>query len=155
MNRKTNIKTKNILQSVQSGLRIFFLSLACSLAMVHYMLPHAHHDNVICFSAFQAEQCGNNSHDHHDCGETHTHQHHHGNLEECSHESFLVRAREYHFTDYASFVNLPNTYFISPKYEHLPDCSEYLIPFREIPYFLSAYITQVNCQTGLRAPPLG
>ena len=153
MNQSTNIKTKNILSAIQNGLRIFFLSLACSLAMAHYVLPHIHHDNVICFSVFQAEQCCDDSH-HHEGEETNTH-HHHGNLEDCSHESFLVRAREYHFTDYTSFVNLSDLYFIFPKYEHLPDCSEYLIPFREIPYFLSAYITQVNCQTGLRAPPLG
>lgn len=134
------------------------LLLANMFLLVHTVLPHSHHDGVVCFSLFELTHQTHCSEPHDDMGtccgqEKHAH-HHHTNSEDCNLREIVLRQGDNMHDDVVpcanclslqySIYSLNDLFLLAPQFGERLDLKPYIITY------ISPY---VGTTTSLRAPP--
>lgn len=136
------------------------LLLANMFLLVHAVLPHSHHDGVVCFSLSELLHQNHCSDAHDDIGncccehEEHS-QHHHANSEDCDLKEIVLRHDNTTHEDILpcpdclsllySIYSLNDLYLLAPQFGQRLEIKPYLITY------ISPYVGTIK---SLRAPPV-
>lgn len=119
--------------------------------LVHAVLPHSHHDGVVCFSLEEiTHECLEHNHQDNSC---HSHSHHHENSEDCDLKDLVLRQHDTHeeIIPCADCLSLLYTIDLLSNLHAEADRSEEILQLK--PY-LETYIPPfVGSIKSLRAPP--
>lgn len=128
--------------------------------LAHTVLPHAHHDGIVCFSLVEQQDqcdCGENHGDVDSCccgHDKHAHNHNH-NAEDCDLKNIVLRHDNAVHDDFIPCDHclslLYNIYSLNDLFSVEPECG------RQIEYkpYLITYIPPfVGTNSSLRAPPV-
>jgi len=128
------------------------------LLLAHSVLPHSHHDGIVCFSI---EEIRHQQHcsDHHDdvgcCCEHGKNGHHHSNSEDCDLKEIVLRQQDTTHDEIlpcANCLSLAYTlYYLNEFYFEAPQFGERL---RQKPYLENYIPPFVGSLKSLRAPPV-
>lgn len=142
---------------VKRSFILTLLLLANMFLLVHAILPHSHHDGIICFPLFELTHQDHCSESHSDmacCGHKKDSHHHHANSEDCILKEILLRQDNNVHEDIIpcagclsllySIYSLNDLFLLAPQYGEWLDIKPYIITY--IPPYVGSII-------GLRAPP--
>ncbi len=129
---------------VKHHISVFFLLTALFSLLVHTVLPHHHHDNLIC--VMETHQCDEPC-ENYDADHEKTHQHDSGEIEDCTLKTLVLKNSE-------SVIKFSNPVFIClyllSDVECIFDSSIPDRPKHYLEYFQPPFVLRIN---GLRAPP--
>jgi len=147
------------MRKVKRLLTLSLLLLANILLLVHGVLPHSHHDGIVCFSLeeiMHQHHCSDNHDDvGHCCCEHETGNHHHANYEDCDLKDVVLRQVNDSHNDIIPCPNclslmyviyLPNEFYFD-----IPESGRWL---QEKPYVNNYIPPFVGSAKSLRAPPV-
>lgn len=124
--------------------------------LVHAVLPHAHHDGIICFSLEELAHQNHCSDQHHGldcCTHSESKNHHHETSENCDLKDVVMRQADTHdeIVPCADCLSLLYTFYtLNEFYLEEPQFGE---RFRQKPYSETYLPPFVGTISSLRAPP--
>lgn len=147
---------------VKRLLTLTFLMFASMLLLVHAVLPHLHHDSVVCFASKIASGCNNSIEVQNEgfnlcCNGAHKATHHHheqNNLEDCDLKDVVIRQSNSHGSDIIQSVNFLSTvYIIYALNTFYLETSDIEHQFQEKPYLNNYCTLLLDLTFKLRGPP--
>lgn len=134
------------------------LMLANIFLLAHVVLPHSHHDGVVCFSLEEMVHQHHCSHNHVDACDCNCHHaenhHHHGDSEDCNLKEIVIRQdnnSHHEILPCATCLSLLYTiYSLNDLYLVVPEYGHRLV---QKPYLITYIPPYVGTISGLRAPP--
>lgn len=135
------------------------LLLANLFLLAHSVLPHIHHDGVVCFSLHEIVEehhCSDKHTDTCDCDCEHDKEksHHHHNAEDCDLKDIVMRQNNSDEEIVPCKVCLSLMYTIYPLNDLFLVEAEYEARLPYKPYFSSYISPYVGSMQSLRAPPV-
>lgn len=141
---------------VRKLLTLMFFLFTSMLLLVHAVLPHYHHNKIICFSV--EKQCPNlfNSDNNSACCNKHIHQetHQHDSLEDCDLKRLVIRQDNTLDDDLISFLNLfSGLYVLYSLNTFFLEAPEFGLKKQEKPFLNNYKSTLYGLDLSLRGPP--
>jgi hypothetical protein len=145
------------MERVKRQITLMLLMFANVFLLAHAVLPHSHHDGIVCFSFEKISHC-NHCSDHHDisgCCCEYNKKNHHSNSEDCNLKDIILRQHDdlhEEILPCENCLSLSYTlYLLSDLYF---DTIQYGLRLEQKPY-LDNYISPfVGSVKSLRAPPV-
>ena len=136
------------------------LTLMASMFMLaHAIMPHSHHDGVICFSLeeiMHRHHCSDQQDDTHNCCEQHKKGcHHQAHAEDCNLQELILRQQDNTHDDILPCANcLSLAYILYSLNEFYLEAPQFGERFRQKPYLVNYTPPFVGSIKSLRAPPV-
>lgn len=125
--------------------------------LAHSVLPHSHHDGIVCFSLAELAHQHHCSDQHNDvgcCCEHNKDGHHHANSEDCDLKDIVLRQQDDAHEDILPCANcLSLAYILYSLNEFYLEAPQFGERFREKPYLENYTPPFVGSIKSLRAPP--
>lgn len=136
---------------------LFFIIIASSLMMAHAVVPHSHHDGIVCFLLEKTEPSDKCSHEHDDACSSQQNEekhHHHEKSENCDLKDVLLRQdnQDERFISHHDYLSL---FFILSSLKNLaldPQLFEKHLEYK--PYLNVYHPPFTGYLSSLRAPPV-
>lgn len=137
---------------------ILLMTLANVFILVHAVIPHSHHDGIVCLASKEKECVCPHDKESHDKPSLDTSEEHHGHLESCDLQDFVKRtepsSEEELVPSNPIHVNHFITICLACLYDHLAFCAQLENKDRHYIFLSNNYISPyVGSIYGLRAPP--
>lgn len=137
---------------------ILLMTLANTLILAHIVLPHYHHDGIVCFKSEIESICEDHDAIEHKKSCTEQNSEDHTQLEDCDLHNLLKRIEKSGVEEFSpdqTDVNHFITVCTSCLYDHLAICASLVNKDRHYIFFSDNYISPfVGSHYGLRAPPV-
>ena len=139
---------------LKRSITLMFFFLTSMLLLVHAVLPHYHHDRVICFSS--ETQCVNVSEsDTSKCCQSHQEDHQHGSLEDCDLKNIVIRQDNTFDNELIPYINsLSFLYVLYPLNTFFLEAPEFGFHKKEKPYINNYTSTLYGLTLSQRGPPV-
>ncbi|MBB4035503.1 ABC-type nickel/cobalt efflux system permease component RcnA [Dysgonomonas hofstadii] len=146
------------MRKIKRQLTLLLLILANSFLLVHGVLPHSHHDGIVCFSLEELKHQHHCSENHSDIGHCcceHEKGHHHSNQEDCDLKDVVLRQNNDLHEEILPCPNCLSLMFVlylpNEFYLDMPQLGKWL---HEKPYVNNYIPPFVGTVKSLRAPPV-
>lgn len=147
---------------VKRFMTLTFLMLASVLLLVHAVLPHFHHDSVVCFTPQKVSSYTSSPDSEREvfkfcCNASHKVNHHHHdevNLDDCDLKDIVVRQDNSQDSDLIQSVNLLSAFYtIYALHTFYLETPDFGLLFQEKPYLNNYSTLLLDLTFSLRGPP--